>query len=335
MHPLLEKFLSDKKSLTPAELDELHRFYFSAEGKAEVGRLIDGLSREPLPVCDGGRPDFDALFSRIGQRIRPPRRRRSLPTIAMRVAAAAFIPLLAASVYLLVRSEYPPAQRQNALVVATQEFWNPAGNRSCIVLPDSTRVWLNSGSRLKVQGDFGRGSRKVELSGEAFFDVTKNKRLPFEVNAPGLDIRVKGTRFNVAAYPDSGVTEAVLVEGAIEVTGKDAAAGERLDMKPSQRLRVERQSGDLRITDGVNTEPYTAWKDEKLIFEGTPMAEVMKRLERWFNVTITLEDPALEGYVFTGTFEKLSLERILYFIARSSPITYRIDETSVAVGKKK
>jgi ferric-dicitrate binding protein FerR (iron transport regulator) len=269
---------------------------------------------------------FDSLKQQIKTSNRKPLR---FMQFFQRYAAAILLPLLALSTYFLVqeiRSNRPIRKEVIVEVLAEQEYLSPRGMRSRIILPDSTVVWLNADSRLTVAKGFGEQQRNVTLVGEAHFDVTKNKQRPFIVGASELDVKVLGTTFNLTAYPNEKL-KVVLAEGSIEATIKNEEnrALQKVVLQPDQLLEVQNQAQSINIESNVDTELYTSWIDGKLVFHKTPMEEVVKTMERWYNVTINLTDEVLKTYHFTGTLDNRSLEQVMRFICLSSSINYKID----------
>lgn len=184
------------------------------------------------------------------------------------------------------------------------------GDKSSIALPDSSRVWLNSGSTLTFNSDFKNGGRNVELEGEAFFSVSKDKDHPFRVKTSDLEIKVLGTEFNVKAYSEENSISATLVEGSIEVIGKY----QKTFLKPDQKLVFDKENRKMALYELTDTSPETEWKDGRLIFRNESLAELEPKLERWFDVDIVFADEQVKSRRFTGVLERESiLEVVSYF----------------------
>ena len=180
----------------------------------------------------------------------------------------------------------------------------PNGRKFEIILADGTKVHLNSGSSLKYPVSFtNTKNRKVFLEGEAFFDVTENKEQPFVVVTDDIDVTVLGTEFNISNYPEETSIKTVLVEGKVEVTAK-TQNGEKLDSKilaPNQLATTSKGGHETFITT-VDTNVYTAWRTGHLNFKATPFNQIIKRLERNFNVTIENRYKPLEKQIYTAWF---------------------------------
>lgn len=207
-----------------------------------------------------------------------------------------------------------------------QEYFSPRGSRSRIVLKDSSVVWLNSDSRLLVNSDFGDSIRLTSLEGHALFDVRKNEAVPFHVIVGNrMNIRVTGTQFSVNAYKDAEYIETVLVDGSIDVESK----GRVVKMSPSDKLLIDNVSDRMTLSRVVKEEKYVVWKDGILIFEETPMDEVISSLEKWFNVTIHIDNPEVLAYRITAKLDNLSLEQVMNNLSYVSNLKYKIDKREV------
>lgn len=318
---------------------------FEAEGSEELISWLD--KKWELSTEYGQRFDLQKIYASIRNKITPaePAPRvlsvRDLYTYFQKIAVLLFLPMLIGLGYMLWNrsgSEYGGAVVVNRQQIAPtrqpayrQEYISPAGTRSKITLSDSTTVWLNSSSRLIVDGGYGNSVRRVKLVGQGYFDVRKNPKIPFVVElAKGLSLKVTGTTFTVGAYADSKQIETVLIDGKVEVQyGK-----ERMDIKPSQRVLINRSTERINVAT-VSDESFRSWKDGILIFNETPMQEVVTTLERWFNVSIKCEGTDIVGYRFTAKFDNCSLEQVLTYISYSSPIAYSIKERNVVLVQKK
>lgn len=248
--------------------------------------------------------------SEIEKRQKPVRR---IFDIYMRVAAVLLIPLLVGGVLYMSSFKH---KKVVADIPATTSIYAPLGSRVSFSLPDGTHGMLNSGSQLSYSLPFSN-SRKIRLEGEAWFEVKHDAENPFEINAGTSKVKVLGTSFNLSAYPAENYIEVVLKEGKVEFT-EDSTI---VNLKPSERLVYR----DGKITkDITDPEKFNSWKDGKLIFREDPMAEVARRIERWYNVKVKLADSELEKYSFRGTFEDDKLEDVMMMLAMTSPISYKI-----------
>lgn len=216
-------------------------------------------------------------------------------------AIAVLILSLPLSYFIGTRNALP----DNSLTTISCAF----GDKSNIVLPDSSLVWLNSGSKLTFNSDFKNG-RKVLLEGEAFFSVSKDKNNSFQVKTTDIEIEVLGTEFNVKAYSDENSVSTTLVEGSVKISSKD----QQTIIKPNQKLVFNKGSKKMIVEELSDTEPYTEWKDGRFVFRNESLAELVPKLERWFDVDIVFADEQVKDRRFTGILHRESiLEAILYF----------------------
>lgn len=182
----------------------------------------------------------------------------------------------------------------------------PAGGEFFYVLPDSTRVWINSDSELRFPTNFVDGVRRVELRGEAFFDVAHDRRSPFVVTLSGGDITVYGTRFNVTDYKETGLS-AVLVEGSI---GFCSLHGDTVRLIPSERMVYGGDETGISV-EKVDTELYTAWIDHRFVFRGQTLEEIMSTLARWYDFDIVFADEEARTIRLSGRLNRYDDIRVL------------------------
>ncbi|MUP36754.1 MULTISPECIES: FecR family protein [Labilibaculum] len=200
------------------------------------------------------------------------------------------------------------------------EIHSPIGSRVKFQLPDGTQGWLNSGSTIKYPVNFAQ-NRKVEMSGEAWFDVVHINSDGFRVLTPYLDVKVLGTQFNVNAYDDDITTGVILERGKVIVLGKDESVKGELD--PNQQLIYNKSTKKL-VKSCIDAKSYTSWKEGLLIFKNATMAEIAKRLERRYNVEIILHGDALKASIFRASFQDENLEDICKMLSTVAPIQYKI-----------
>jgi ferric-dicitrate binding protein FerR (iron transport regulator) len=194
-------------------------------------------------------------------------------------------------------------------------FETPRGEKSMVKLPDGTEVWLNANSRL-VYNSFSADHRQVELKGEAFFKVTHNEHAPFVVKTNECDIKVLGTTFNVMAYDEFGRKEITLLSGKINVL----ANGTEHILAPGQALIMKNHHMQIKKADSGEA---SGWVENKFNFHNIPLCELMKRLENWYDVDITLENPNGREVNFTGTFKnEETIWQVLDAIKVYTPIQY-------------
>lgn len=199
------------------------------------------------------------------------------------------------------------------------EIQCPMGVRTKFQLPDGSTGYLNSGSSLKYPVQFN-GERKVELIGEAFFDVVHNAEIPFHVNTKNLDIKVLGTTFNVIANDDEQTEEVVLQTGKVDVS---SLSGRQLAvLKPNEQITLDNEKQTI-VKNEVEATQYTSWKEGKLVFRNENMQQVARRLSRWYNADVVVDDRLLEDYTFHATFADEPLDEVLKLLSITTPLSFQ------------
>jgi len=197
-----------------------------------------------------------------------------------------------------------------------------SGQNSKIVLPDSSVVWLNSGTMITYNNNFSRTNRDLKLEGQAFFQIAKNKNIPLYVSCNGLKVKVHGTRFDVSAYPEDRKIDVVLESGSVELLHEKDLSFDHF-LKPGEKAEFDKKSQKVSVRP-VNVYKYTSWKDGVLIFENTPMDEVLEKLERWYNIDVEVGDPSINSLIFNATIINESLEETFDAIRYTCSVNYRI-----------
>lgn len=214
----------------------------------------------------------------------------------------------------------------------------PAGSKTYITLPDSSVVWLNAGSRITFARDFGVNTRNLGLEGEAFFDV-KKRAVPFTVHTNAYDVAVLGTAFNIKSYNDDDEVTTTLVRGSLRITreGLMPEADNAL-LVPGDKLTYHKTNTTghtATLQRNVNTDAEIAWKDGWLAVSGESMADLARKMERLYDISIHFQDNALKDYRFSGRIRQLSLEQVLKAVSLTSPVEFRIDEKQVTLWENK
>jgi len=226
------------------------------------------------------------------------------------------------------------------------------GSKSKIQLPDGSTVWLNAGSKLTYDKQFGKTLREVELTGEGYFDVVKDPEHPFVIHTQRIDIRVLGTVFNVKAYPEDKTTETSLIRGSVEVSVKDRP-NDKIILSPHEKLVVENKpdspiekiaASKPNIQPAISIKPLqyniedstvaeTLWVDNRLVFREESFSELAKRMERWYNVFIEIRDPELNSVKLSGIFSDETVEQALQALMFTTPFRYEIKGDRIFIYK--
>ena len=268
-----------------------------------------------------------------------------------RTAAVILLPLLLAGGIRLYRHS---DTEKNYARIAWAEIHSTMGSRVSFNLPDGTKGWLNSGSTLKYAMNFNE-NRNVELEGEAYFDVTPDKSSPFYVKASEIQLKVLGTKFNLKAYREDKTVEATLLSGLLEIKTLSKTKGDNqtVFLKPNQKATFQRNIDRLtidekqvvpekmqgiqtvKISQDVDASPIVSWKDHKLVFDNEPFESLLVKMERWYDVEITLLDTPLSNLSYTGVFEKETVEQALRALKVATPdFNYTINKNQIKVSFK-
>lgn len=243
--------------------------------------------------------------------------------------AAALIPIL-----ILSATWFFYSQPEKKVAQSWVEINVPEGARIKFSLPDSTTGWLNSGAKLKYPSEFSQ-HRKVELTGEAFFEVRHLEKSDFTVGVKDMDIKVLGTKFNVSAYANEAFTDVILKEGKVEVKGTSTDFEQII--KPGEKVSFNRETSNLNVSK-VDADLYAAWTNGYLVLDNEPLEQATKKLERWYGAEITITDEKLKNFRFKATFNGEPLEEVLRYISMTTPIIYKIenrDQDNNGILKKK
>jgi transmembrane sensor len=177
---------------------------------------------------------------------------------------------------------YDLSGNERGSAVAMNTIETPRGGQYQVILPDGTKVWLNAESKLVFPSVFKGSERKVELSGEAYFEVARFTRLPFLVSSAGQVVEVLGTHFNISSYGDEPQVKTTLLEGSVRVS--DKKSGQSFMLSPGQQTSLSRV-GIMKLSQ-VNAEDAIAWKEGNFLFDNQSIEEVMRKISRWYDVDI-------------------------------------------------
>jgi len=236
--------------------------------------------------------------------------------ILSRVAAILFIPII--TFLLIYRNDSRPITNEEAY----SEIYSPLGTRTMFYLPDGSKGWLNGGSYLEFPAAFKGKSREVLLRGEAYFNIKSDKKRPFIVSGTNFEVVASGTSFNVSAYPEDQLINVTLVIGNIKVSGIHYGKVRNFGtIKPNQMCIYDLSSFSHKIIP-VDANKVISWKEGKLTFRNEPFKEVVRKINRWYNVDIIIKDKILESYTYLATFEDETLDEVLKLLKLSAPIEY-------------
>lgn len=237
-----------------------------------------------------------------------------------------------------------------------QKIQVPLGSKACVQLPDSSVVWLNSGSSLTFSRNFNQEHRVLHLNGEGYFDVKHNEELPFRVITKFAETKVLGTQFNIRAYDDDLKSEVTLKEGSLLVHVQQEKS---YRLRPNQQVVIDNSNKRVKIRN-VSGRKYCSWSQaevkqtekeqdnqlltlvkspdreerSKLFFDEIPLEQILKELEQAFHVTIVLDDPSLRKELFYGDFRNdETIYDIMDIITANHELHYTIENNKIILTK--
>jgi len=262
--------------------------------------------------------DHDIPSKKILEQIRKNIRIKKLKRVCFRVAAVLIPVVLIVGLYMQLNSKVD--------LFGTSEYEEVVvdkGERIQIMFQDGTKVYINSDSKLRYPKKFALNTREVFLEGEAYFVVAKNKNRPFIVNLSGPAIHVLGTSFNVQDYPENKDIVVCLDEGNINLT---LPTEKKYPVKPGERLVYNKDNQQCTISKMNDMRRLSMWKQNVIVFKDTPLSEVIKILNRWYNVEFKVEDENVLKYVYTLTSDNTLLEKVLMDLEKIAPVKFEYNE---------
>lgn len=309
---VLEKTLNNEAGREEARY--VVRWLATPEGQAWLSERMD-MDEKAVALGDEARwADHPIPSAVMYRRIMKQLRRRRIRRWVM-YGAAILIPLvLFVGLFMQVDS------RVNLLSeVEYDEVYVPNGERMQVLFQDGSKVHLNSGSRIRYPKQFGLSERRVQLEGEAWFEVAKNRNRPFVVDLSCLDVRVLGTTFDVKAYPGEEAILVALESGSVELKSKTL---KNLLLKPGEKAFYNRASGRCEVARSRNVAAYSAWRRNVLVFKDAPLLDVMGTLSRTYNIAFTVADAAALQYTYTLTTDSVGLPAVLKDLEKITPVRF-------------
>ncbi len=316
---LLEKFLQKQ-----ANMEETERL-IELFNQPETLRIFSDLYKEKWNDAD-----FHAdteIEKRIWARLESEIQTQPLPVRESwwkkysHIAAAILIPVLMAGLaYFYVESR---SQGDSNNMYVNVEM----GQKANMTLPDGTQVWLNSAGSLSYGNSYNKKDRVVHLEGEAFFEVSKDKKRPFKVIVDGITVEALGTSFNVKAYPEDNQIITTLIEGSVMVSDEKESS----ILQPNEKLVFNKQIHSFSKTTLMDAERSGSWRNNELAFEKETLEEIAKTLERMYNTKIVFASDELKKIHFSGKVKNNNLESVLQLVSFVSPILYSIEDSTIVI----
>lgn len=267
----------------------------------------------------------------------------------------------AAAILVFILLYYPGRNIKKGFSAAAENTVSTKpGSKSKIQLPDGTEVWLNADSKITYNENFLGASREVQLTGEAYFNVAKDKQRPFIIHTHSIDLTVLGTAFNVRSYSDEKNTETSLICGSVEISLHNNP-DKKIILKPNEKLMVqnddfslvqgmgketkaapgkadpERMEGTTMILGKVHFEKKdslpieTLWVKNKLAFDSETLENVALKIERWYGVKINITDERLKSYEYHAVFDDESLQQVMEALSSTGNFKYTINKKEVTI----
>lgn len=312
---------------TPSEARQVIRWFATPEGADYLSRLMDNDLETMAPGSEelyaGRTIPSDEMYRFILQRIHRQKQRRFLFR-----AAAILIPLL------LLTGQFWYIEKRIDLFAGSgyEEIYVPKGERMQLIFQDGSKAILNADSRIRYPRKFGFSERKVELEGEAFFEVAPNPHRPFRVDLKEMEVKVLGTTFDVKAYATDPDISVSLETGKVTLSSRSRPLAH---LKPGEKATYNRKTGLCKISRPEQIEAGSVWKKDRILFDNTPLAEVIATLSRRFDVEFAVADSTLFHYHYTLTTDRPDLPQILADLAKITPVQFEEEKGVILIRRKK
>lgn len=298
------------KDETTPEDEILFQHWLNDENNSDLFAEIELLWNEVQAEASAYNPDVDYYWNAMQERMHTKRSKVKFTIREKLLAITA-----AASIILMIGISYLFLDKSSD----ETHLYSAINGKSKITLPDSSIVWINSGSTISYPGAFA-SNRSVDLAGEAAFNVTKDQKHPFIVSVSGIKVRVHGTYFNISSYDNDENITVALKEGSVSILVNDSESF----LKPGEVATINKRDMSLAIDRGnMNLEFF--WANESVYFKAKPLGYICEYLEKWYNVHIEVDPEIAKSQFYTFTIKDDSLDQILRIMSKINPITYTFD----------
>lgn len=311
MNSNIKKYLTGKSS--DDEQKELLNWIRTEKNLKEFQQIKEEWKAEtrdeamPVEFSQNWKSIQNRMMEQLQQEVQHKRR-----TLTFFRYAAIFLVLIAMpAIFYTITTNKPEGPLTYTTVVADY------GQISKVVLPDSSVIWINSGSAIKYNNRFSATNRNIELVGEAFFKVTHNPEVPLIVSSSNLQVKVLGTEFSVLAYPEEENIQVVLEKGKVELSSPSDSHFKQ-EMKPGEMASFSKVKKELAIAT-VNTNLYTSWKDGLINIYNLPLSELVIKLEKRYNQKFEV-DEAIKNMPYTFTIKNEDLSSVLSLMEKITPV---------------
>ena len=349
---------------TGEELQELSRLMQEHPVIAMRANMLGNIWKEKYPGPPARKDDlFNKHLQRLSNHLSEPALKYETVEMPENFQVEAVVPFykryrallaggIAASVLFAVFLFTGSLEKKKYHTIAQNTVSTKRGSKTKIQLPDGSQAWLNADSKLTYNESFTGAAREVTLSGEAYFDVVKDKAHPFIIHTESIDLKVLGTAFNVRSYANEKNTETALIRGSIEIVLRNNP-DKKIILKPYEKLVV--QNNEFTVTqkpggsdisdndhplmtlskvhfqkkDSVATE--ILWVKDKLAFEGETLENIALKIERWYDVKVVITDVDLKDNTYSGVFEDESLKQVMEALRLTGNFRYLIGKKEVII----
>lgn len=324
---LLRRFLTGE--MTPAEKQVLSDWFKSDLSRGE----LDGFVRSKWEEAANGTIHEDLkerMFQRIQSRIitdtgvRSKNKVFSFRNVIRYVAVILLVVGTGFGSHLYTRHVLRDVSTKDYLVCADK------AQKASLVLPDGTKVWLNSDSEIKYTSMYGEKERRISLDGQAYFEVAKDSLRRFIVQAGDLAVEALGTSFDVKAYHEDNLAVVTLFQGKVKASTRK----EETFLLPDQSVTYNKEEGHLRMEMLSDASSTCLWRNNELSFRDVPLSEIATLLNRMYNIQVQFKTESVKHLRFTGVITNNSLENIIELISLTSPIKYTSKGDTIIIDKK-
>lgn len=321
MENLDKKFRQD--TLSSGDLSELRKRVNAGDGSELESIIHDTWMGEDIDTLGVSTPHMDEVKNRIDLVIGKNRSTQTLLIRVSQIAAAILLPVFIITSFYFYRENNQLASEE--MVVSTEK-----GERASILLPDGTKVMLNSESTLSYNPKvYNRKERKVHFEGEGHFQVGKDKEHPFQIDATGLKVKVLGTTFNLNVRKHRETAELALEEGSVLFSS--VLTNANVTLKPNQTAVLNQVTGKISVL-AMEAKVASAWRRGELIFHNTALSDVVESIGNNFGIVVKVNDKDCLADLFTGTLDAVNLNEALKVIERSFHLKATISEDTISFG---
>jgi ferric-dicitrate binding protein FerR (iron transport regulator) len=317
-HILLEKFL--RKEATAEETQQLTEWFCQWNTREDLSDFYTERWEEAPASMDAILQND--MLENIRRGMSRGHHRKPFPFGKMiKYAAAIIIPVvLGVGAYVLIGNF---SHDQNKPMIVSVDN----GQKANLQLPDGTRVWLNSGSSIRYDKNYNQHDRIINLEGEAYFEVAKDKKRPFIVKTNAINVRAVGTTFDVKAYTNDDAITTTLIEGKVNVFNDKVIS----QLLPNQKITFNKSNRTFDKVQVYDAEMAGLWKNNQLAFDSETLEDIAKVLERMYNIQVVFDSEQIKHIRFSGKIKNNSLESILQLISLTSPIHYNVKDSIVTL----